>query len=43
VREALRLGASERIAGFVYIGTARERQVDRERPDLDKITSRWTG
>jgi nitroreductase len=43
VREALRLGANERIAGFVYIGTARERQVDRERPDLDKITSRWTG
>jgi len=43
VREALGLGPEERIAGFVYIGTARERQVDRERPDLDKITSRWIG
>jgi nitroreductase len=43
VREALALGADERIAGFVYIGTASERQADRERPDLDKITIRWMG
>jgi len=41
VRVALKLAASERLAGFVYIGTAKERQADRERPDLAKITSRW--
>lgn len=35
------LAANERIAGFVYIGTATERQPDRERPALDDIVSRW--
>lgn len=43
VRAALRLADNERVAGFVYIGTAKERQPDRERPDLAKITSRWNG
>jgi nitroreductase len=43
VRDALQLGANEKIAGFVYIGTARERQADRERPDVGTITSRWNG
>lgn len=43
VRGALKLAANEKLAGFVYIGTAKERQSDRERPDLAKITSRWTG
>jgi nitroreductase len=43
VRDALQLAANERLAGFIYIGTARERQADRERPDLNKITSRWRG
>ena len=43
VRAALSLAANERIAGFVYIGTARERQPDRERPDLASIVSRWVG
>ena len=43
VRAALQLGPNERMAGFVYIGTASERQADRERPDLGAITSRWTG
>ena len=43
VRAALRLAENERMAGFVYIGTAKERQPDRERPDIDKITTRWTG
>jgi nitroreductase len=42
VRAALGLAANERVAGFIYIGTARDRQPDRERPDLAKITSRWT-
>ena len=43
VRDALHLDPNEKIAGFVYIGTARERQTDRERPDLGTITSRWNG
>jgi nitroreductase len=43
VRSALKLAENERIAGFVYIGTAKERQPDRERPDIDKITTRWSG
>jgi nitroreductase len=42
VHAAMGLAANERIAGFVYIGTARERQPDRERPALDAIVSRWT-
>jgi nitroreductase len=43
VREGLRLAANERIAGFIYIGTAKETQPDRERPPLAKIVTRWTG
>ena len=42
VRAALGLAASEKVAGFIYIGTARDRQPDRERPELAKIPSRWT-
>ncbi len=41
VRAAMRLADNERIAGFVYIGTAVERQPDRERPDLAGIVTRW--
>ncbi len=43
VRSALKLAENERIAGFVYIGTAKERQADRDRPDLATITSTWDG
>jgi nitroreductase len=43
VRAGLRLAANERVAGFVYIGTAREQQPDRDRPQLAKIVTRWTG
>jgi nitroreductase len=43
VRAALKLAANERIAGFVYIGTTKERQPERERPLLAKVVSRWTG
>jgi nitroreductase len=42
VRSALDLAANEKVAGFIYIGTAKDRQADRERPDIAKITSRWT-
>ena len=41
VRAALGLAENERVAGYIYLGTAKERQEDRERPDLDKIASRW--
>jgi nitroreductase len=43
VRTALKLADNEKIAGYIYIGTARERQEDRERPDLARIVSRWPG
>jgi nitroreductase len=43
VRAALQLAENEKVAGFIYIGTATERQGDRERPDLSKIVSRWPG
>jgi nitroreductase len=37
----LRLADNERVAGFIYIGTARERQPDRDRPSLGKIATHW--
>ena len=43
VRAALQLAANERVAGFVYIGTAGARQDERERPRLQDIVSRWDG
>jgi len=43
VREGLGLAPNERIAGFIYIGTPKERQPDRERPVLSKIVTRWQG
>jgi nitroreductase len=43
VREGLKLAANERIAGFIYIGTATEQQPDRDRPQLAKIVTRWNG
>jgi nitroreductase len=41
VADALGLGEGERVAGFVYLGTARETPKERERPDVGAITSRW--
>lgn len=43
VREALRLAPNERVAGFIYIGTATQQQPDRDRPDLAGIVTRWAG
>jgi nitroreductase len=42
VRQALKLAPNERVAGFVYIGTAREKPDERERPNLADIVSAWT-
>ena len=39
VKERLGLKAGERIAGFVYIGTAKEELEERPRPDMDKIVT----
>lgn len=41
IRAHLKLAASERVAGFIYIGTAKETPTDRERPALDQIVSRY--
>ena len=42
VRKVLKLADNERVAGFIYIGTAKQRLPDRDRPKLDDIVSRWT-
>ncbi len=39
VKERLGLKAGERIAGFVYIGTAKDELEERPRPDMDKIVT----
>ncbi len=41
VRRALRLAEGERVAGFVYIGTAKEKPDERERPPLADIVAPW--
>jgi nitroreductase len=43
VQTSLGLASNERIAGFIYIGTAKEQQPERERPCLDRIVSHWQG
>ena len=41
VRAALKLADNERVAGFVYIGTAKEKPDERERPSLADIAQAW--
>lgn len=41
VRRLLRLAPNERVAGFVYVGTAREKPDERERPNLADIVAAW--
>jgi nitroreductase len=41
IRTALKLAANERVAGFVYIGTAKEKPDERERPELADIVASW--
>jgi nitroreductase len=43
VGAALGLADNERIAGFIYIGTAAARPEERERPALSDIVTRWRG
>lgn len=42
VSTALGLAENERVAGFVYIGTAKDKPADRERPDISAVASWWT-
>jgi nitroreductase len=39
---ALGVRAEEKVAGFIHIGTAKERLPDRSRPDLDDLVTEWT-
>jgi len=43
VKGTMRLRSGERVAGFVYIGTATEPPRERARPDLPALVSRWKG
>jgi nitroreductase len=43
VHAALGMKPDERIAGFIYIGTAKEQPVERQRPDVSQKALGWTG
>lgn len=43
VNGALGLAENERVAGFIYVGTAKEQPAERPRPALDEIVSVWQG
>ena len=41
-RTVFAMSESERVAGFIHIGTAKEVPPDRKRPDMAAIVTRWT-
>jgi len=41
VHKALGMEANDRIAGFIYLGTAKEQPVERQRPDVATKATRW--
>ncbi len=41
VKQQMGLKPGERVAGFIYIGTARDELEERPRPDMEKITTRF--
>lgn len=41
ISAALGLRGGERVAGFIYIGTAQEPPAERDRPNLEHITTYW--
>lgn len=43
VQKALGMTDGERIAGFIYLGTAKAKPVERQRPDVSKKAVRWNG
>lgn len=42
VHKALGLEGGDQVAGFVYIGTAKEPPTERIRPEFDDVVSEWT-
>ena len=40
---ALGLSDKEKVAGFIHLGTPPEAPLERARPDLSTLTSRWSG
>ncbi len=43
VHAALGMKPGEQIAGFIYLGTAKEHPVERQRPDMAEKAVRWEG
>ena len=43
VTRALGVRPGERVAGYIYLGTAEEDPKERARPDIAAITTRWAG
>lgn len=43
IHAALGVAASERVVGFIHIGTALEPAPERLRPDVDALVSEWQG
>lgn len=42
IRQALGLSENEKVAGFIYIGTAKEKPAERPRPDLNELVTAWS-
>ena len=40
-RSLFGIAETERVAGIIHIGTAKEPPLDRKRPDIDAIASFW--
>jgi nitroreductase len=43
VHAALGMKPGEQVSGFIYLGTAKEQPVERQRPDVSAKATRWTG
>lgn len=43
VHAALGMTGHEQVAGFIYLGTAKEKPVERQRPNVSSKATRWTG
>lgn len=41
-KKSLGMAETDNIAGLIYLGTATEKQEDRDRPDLSRIVTHWT-
>ena len=41
VKQQMGLKPGERVAGFIYIGTAKDELEERPRPEMEKITTRF--